>query len=86
MSDLVEICANGDRVFVWVHFTGHGADSGVAMEMELAHVVTVEDGRTRRMQEDLARETQTNAPPQKRVARRQQPWRQRDRHQTRRLQ
>jgi ketosteroid isomerase-like protein len=42
---------NGDRVFVWARFTGHGADSGVAMEMELAHVLTLEGGRTRRLEE-----------------------------------
>jgi hypothetical protein len=39
-------------VFVWVHFSGHGADSGAAMNMELAHVLTIdEEGRTRRLQE-----------------------------------
>jgi ketosteroid isomerase-like protein len=43
---------DGNRVFVWVHFSGHGADSGVAMDMELAHVLTVdEEGRTRRLEE-----------------------------------
>jgi len=47
----LEICVNGDLVFVWTRFTGHGADSGAAMEMELAHVVTIEDGKTRRIQE-----------------------------------
>ena len=47
----LEIRSNGDRVFVWVRFTGHGADSGAAMEMELAHVLTIEGGRTRRIQE-----------------------------------
>jgi ketosteroid isomerase-like protein len=47
----LEIRANGDRVFVWTRFTGHGADSGVAMEMELAHVFTLEDGHTRRLEE-----------------------------------
>ena len=50
----VEIRQNGDgdRVFVWAHFSGHGADSGVAMDMELAHVLTLdEDGRTRRLEE-----------------------------------
>jgi ketosteroid isomerase-like protein len=45
----VEIRANGDLVLVWVRFTGHGADSGAAME--LAHVVTIEGGRTRRVEE-----------------------------------
>ena len=47
----LEIQSNGDRVFVWVRFTGHGADSGIAMEMELAHVVTFESGLMRRAQE-----------------------------------
>ena len=47
----LEVRANGDLVFVWTRFTGHGADSGVAMEIELAHLVTVEDGRTRRIEE-----------------------------------
>jgi ketosteroid isomerase-like protein len=47
----LEIRANGDRVFVWTRFTGHGADSGAAMEMELAHVLTLENGRTRRLEE-----------------------------------
>jgi ketosteroid isomerase-like protein len=47
----LEIRANGDRVFVWTRFTGHGADSGAAMEMELAQVITLEQGRTRRIQE-----------------------------------
>jgi len=27
-------------VFVWLRFTGHGAESGAAIEMELAHVAT----------------------------------------------
>jgi ketosteroid isomerase-like protein len=47
----LEIQSNGDCVFVWVHFSGHGADSGVAMEMELAHVVTFEGERIRRQEE-----------------------------------
>jgi ketosteroid isomerase-like protein len=47
----LEIRANGDRVFVWVRFTGHGAESGAAMEMELAHVATFEGGKLRRVQE-----------------------------------
>ncbi len=51
----LEIRVNGDRVFVWTRFTGHGADSGAAMEMELAHVVTLEGGRTRRIEEFFER-------------------------------
>ena len=36
---------NGDTVFLWVRFSGHGGESGVPMEMELAHVITMRDGR-----------------------------------------
>jgi ketosteroid isomerase-like protein len=53
----VEIRIGDDRAFVWVRFAGHGADSGVQMEMELAHVITFdEDGRTLRMQEFFERD------------------------------
>ncbi len=51
----LEIRSKGDLVFVWTRFTGHGADSGATMEMELAHVITVEGGRTRRLREYLDR-------------------------------
>ena len=47
----LEIRTKGDRVFVWAHFSGHGADSGAAMDMELAHVLTLDKGRTRRLEE-----------------------------------
>src|SRR3954462_5511161 len=47
----LEARANADRVFVWVRFSGHGADSGAPLEMELAHVITVENGKIRRLQE-----------------------------------
>jgi ketosteroid isomerase-like protein len=52
----VEIRVNGDRAFVWVRFTGHGADSGVAMEMELAHVLSLEGVQTRRLEEYFDRD------------------------------
>jgi ketosteroid isomerase-like protein len=41
----------GDRVFLWVRFVGHGAGSGLPIEMELAHVLTFADGRVRRLEE-----------------------------------
>ena len=51
-AELLEVQPNGDRVFAWIRFTGHGADSGLAMEMELAHVLTLDgEGRTRRLEE-----------------------------------
>jgi ketosteroid isomerase-like protein len=47
----LEIQTNGDLAFVWVRFSGHGAGSGVPIDMELAHVVTVEGGKVRRIEE-----------------------------------
>lgn len=44
----LEIQTNGDRAFVWVRFSGHGAGSDVPIEMEVAQVITVEDGKIRR--------------------------------------
>jgi ketosteroid isomerase-like protein len=47
----------GDRgVFAWVHFTGHGAGSGLAMEMHLAHVWQVQDGKLKRVEEYFDRD------------------------------
>jgi ketosteroid isomerase-like protein len=47
----LEIQTNGDVAFVWVRFSGHGAGSGVPIDMESAHVVTVEAGKVRRVEE-----------------------------------
>lgn len=47
----VEGKANGDQVFVWVRFVGHGAGSGLPVEMELAHVITIRDGKFARVDE-----------------------------------
>ena len=47
----IDARANGERVFVWVRFSGHGAASGMPLDMEMAHVITLEDGRIRRLQE-----------------------------------
>jgi ketosteroid isomerase-like protein len=44
-----EIVGNGDRAFLWVRFTGHGAGSDVPIAMEVAQVLTVEDGKIRRL-------------------------------------
>jgi hypothetical protein len=43
----VEIRANENRVFVWVEFSGHGAESGLAIDMERAQVFTVEHAQRR---------------------------------------
>jgi ketosteroid isomerase-like protein len=39
---------NGDKVFLWVRFSGHGEGSGVPVDMELAHVITIRDGKAAR--------------------------------------
>jgi ketosteroid isomerase-like protein len=47
----LEVRSNRDKLFVWVRFVGHGAASGVPIDMELAHVSTVRDGKTLRVVE-----------------------------------
>jgi ketosteroid isomerase-like protein len=47
----LEVKSNGDMVFVWVRFVGHGAASGLPIEMELAHVSKLRDGKTVRLVE-----------------------------------
>ena len=47
----LEIQTNGDRAFVWVRFSGHGAESGVPLAMEIAHVNTVEGGKLHSIEE-----------------------------------
>ena len=47
----LEARGKGDMVFLWVRFSGHGAESGMPMDMELAHVITMRDGRAERMVE-----------------------------------
>ena len=37
--------AQGDKVFLWIRFTGQGAASGIPLQMELAHVLTLRDGK-----------------------------------------
>lgn len=51
----------GHKVFLWVQFSGHGAGSGVPIDMEMAHVLTLEDGRVRRVQEYMDREAALDA-------------------------
>ena len=47
----LESLENDGIVFLWVRFSGHGGESGVPMEMELAHVITMRDGRAERLVE-----------------------------------
>jgi ketosteroid isomerase-like protein len=41
----LEARGRGEMVFLWVRFAGHGAESGLPMEMQLAHVITMRAGR-----------------------------------------
>jgi ketosteroid isomerase-like protein/GNAT superfamily N-acetyltransferase len=52
----VEGKANGDKVFIWVRFVGHGAGSGLAIDMQLAHVWTLRDGKASRVVEYFDRD------------------------------
>jgi ketosteroid isomerase-like protein len=47
----LESMARGHQVFVWVRFVGHGAGSGAPIEMEVAHVITLRDGKFTRVDE-----------------------------------
>jgi ketosteroid isomerase-like protein len=49
--EILEAEGNGDQVFLWVRFIGHGAASGIPLEMELAHVYTLRDGKAARVVE-----------------------------------
>jgi ketosteroid isomerase-like protein len=43
--EIRDTVASDDKVMLWVHLTGHGAGSGIPIEMELAHVIAVRDGK-----------------------------------------
>ncbi|HEY8002522.1 MAG: nuclear transport factor 2 family protein [Vicinamibacteria bacterium] len=47
----LEIRTNGDRAFVWVRFSGHGAESGIPLTMEMAHVNILEGGKLHSIEE-----------------------------------
>jgi ketosteroid isomerase-like protein len=48
---VLDVQTNDDKVLAWVHLTGHGAGSGVPIEMEVAHVVALRDGKIAYMAE-----------------------------------
>ena len=51
-----EIITAGERAFVWVRITGHGAASGIEMAMEEAYVYTFRDGRIVRLEDYFDRQ------------------------------
>jgi ketosteroid isomerase-like protein len=56
-----EARGQGDKVFLWVRFAGHGAASGAPLEMELAHVYTLRDGKAVRAVEYMDRDDAVQA-------------------------
>jgi ketosteroid isomerase-like protein len=56
-----EARGQGDKVFLWVRFAGHGAASGAPLEMELAHVYTLRDGKAVRAVEYMDRDEAVQA-------------------------
>ncbi len=53
--DILDARANGDQVFLWVRFVGHGATSGIPIDMELAQLYTMRDGKAAKMVEYMDR-------------------------------
>jgi ketosteroid isomerase-like protein len=47
----LEAKGNGDQVFLWVRFAGHGASSGLPIDMKIAHVYTLHHGKVARLVE-----------------------------------
>jgi ketosteroid isomerase-like protein len=54
--EIQQVRTNGDFVFLWVRQTGQGAGSGVPIDMEVAHVYTMRDGKAARLVEYLDRD------------------------------
>ena len=54
--EVLDARANGDQVFLWVRFVGHGAISGIPLEMELAHLYTMRDGKATKAVEYMDRD------------------------------
>jgi ketosteroid isomerase-like protein len=51
----LEVLVNGEQALVWARWSGHGAESGVPIEMEMAQVITIESGKIRRIEEYMDR-------------------------------
>ena len=54
--DILDARANGDQVFLWVRFVGHGATSGIRVDMEVAHLYTMRDGKAAKVVEYMDRD------------------------------
>lgn len=54
--EVLDARANGDQVFLWVRFVGHGAISGIPLDMELAHLYTMRGGKAAKVVEYMDRD------------------------------
>ena len=54
--EVLDARANGDQVFLWVRFVGHGATSGIPIDMELAQLYTMRDGKAAKAVEYMDRD------------------------------
>jgi ketosteroid isomerase-like protein len=53
--DILDAEGNGDQVLLWVRFVGHGAASGIPIDMELAQLYTIREGRAAKVVEYMNR-------------------------------
>src|SRR5436190_20761704 len=44
----LEAKGNGDKIFLWVRFSGHGEGSGDPVDMKLAQLITIREGKAAR--------------------------------------
>ena len=54
--EVLDSRSNGDKVLLWVRFVGRGAASGIPLDMELAHLYTMREGKAARAEEYMDRD------------------------------
>ena len=54
--EVLDAQGNEDQVLLWVRFVGHGAASGIPLDMELAHLYTMRDGKAAKLVEYMNRD------------------------------
>ena len=53
--DVEEVLDAGEEVVVFLHYRGRGKESGAAVELRMAHVLTIQDGMAVRLRQYLDR-------------------------------
>jgi ketosteroid isomerase-like protein len=54
--EVLDARSNREKVLLWVRFVGHGAASGIPLDMELAHLYTMREGKAARVEEYMDRD------------------------------